>query len=116
MNYLIGHLVGDYLLQNDWMALNKKAMTFRGWLACLIHCFLYSVAVCAFTGWWDARFIIVMLSHLALDKTLVVVWYMRLTGSFKRIITDKNNPSAIWACAIVDNTFHMVTLYLINMM
>lgn len=22
---IVGHLVGDYLLQNDWMALNKKA-------------------------------------------------------------------------------------------
>lgn len=24
MNWLIGHLVGDYLLQNDWQAQGKK--------------------------------------------------------------------------------------------
>lgn len=24
INALVGHLVGDYLLQNDWQALNKK--------------------------------------------------------------------------------------------
>jgi len=115
MTYLIGHLVGDYLLQNDWMALNKKTFTLKGWLACSIHCLLYTLAVCLFTGWWDARFLLVFITHFALDKTMVVVYYMNFTGSFKRIISDKNNPSAIWAYAIVDNTFHLVTLFLINL-
>lgn len=115
MTYLLGHLVGDYLLQNDWMALNKKAYTLKGWTACIVHCLLYSIAVCLFTGWLDWRFLLVFITHLALDKTMVVVWYMNLTGSFRRIISDKNNPSAIWAYAVVDNTFHLVTLYFINM-
>lgn len=30
---IIGHLVGDYLLQNDWMALNKKKAGHLGALA-----------------------------------------------------------------------------------
>lgn len=115
MDYLIGHLVGDYLLQNDWMAMNKKSYSFRGWLACFVHCFLYSVAVCLFTGWCDWRFILVLVTHGILDKTMLVVWYMNFIGSFRRIISDKNNPSAIWAYAIVDNSFHMVTLFLINL-
>jgi len=32
---IIGHLVGDYLLQNDWMALNKKKRSLNcaaGWI------------------------------------------------------------------------------------
>jgi hypothetical protein len=115
MTYLLGHLVGDYLLQNDWMALNKKTYAGKGWLACTVHCLLYSLSVCLFTGWWDWRFLLVFVTHFALDKTMIVVWYMNLTGSFRRIISDKNNPSAIWAYAIVDNTFHLVTLYLISM-
>ena len=34
LSAIIGHLVGDYLLQNDWMALNKKASS----LHCAVHC------------------------------------------------------------------------------
>lgn len=116
MSYLIGHLVGDYLLQNDWMALNKKSYSTTGWVACVTHCFLYSLAVCLFTGWWDWRFLLVFITHFALDKTMVVAKYMNFTGSFRRIISDINNTSAIWAYAIVDNTFHLVTLLLINKM
>jgi len=115
MDYLIGHLVGDYLFQNDWMALNKKSWSLKGWAACYVHCFIYSLSVCLFAGWWEWKFIMVFLSHLALDKTMVVVYYMRWFGSFKRIIDDKNNPCAIWAYAIVDNTIHLVTLYVINL-
>ena len=115
MSYLLGHLVGDYLLQNDWMAMNKKSWKALGWLSCTVHCLLYSIAVCAFTGWWDWRFLLVFFSHMALDKTMVVVGYMKLTGSFKRIISDPSNPSAIWAYAVVDNTFHLVTLYWISL-
>ena len=48
---LIGHLVGDYLLQNDWMALNKK----KQHLPCLVHCFIWALCVCGFAGFgWIA--------------------------------------------------------------
>lgn len=48
MGMLVGHLVGDYLLQNDWMALNKKFKNFEGRLACGVHCFLWTLSVLAF--------------------------------------------------------------------
>jgi hypothetical protein len=113
MNYLIGHLCGDFLFQNDFMAMNKKDFTLKGWIACVLHCFLYSIAMGIFTGWWDYRFWLVFFSHMLLDKTYLVVYFMRLTGSFKRIIADKNNPSAIWAYCIVDNSFHLISLWTI---
>ena len=61
---LIGHLVGDYLLQNDWMALNKKwkpnpypVFSWKWWftnedgmMSCYVHCFLWATAVCLFAG------------------------------------------------------------------
>ena len=40
---LIGHLVGDYLLQNDWMAENKAKHKGLGWLTCAVHCLLYTM-------------------------------------------------------------------------
>lgn len=115
MNYLIGHLIGDYLLQNDWMALNKKSYSLTGWTACLVHCWIYTIVVCLLTGWWDYRIALVFLSHFIPDKTMLVVKYMEAFGAFRRIISDKNNPSAIWAYAIVDNTVHLTLLYFISL-
>lgn len=37
---IIGHLVGDYLFQTDWMAQNKKAPGESGADACIVHCFI----------------------------------------------------------------------------
>lgn len=68
---IIGHLVGDYLLQNDWMALGKKMSSvfyrptdgrwelkwtlttvFRWFsLPCFVHCLIWTLAVMAFAGW-----------------------------------------------------------------
>jgi hypothetical protein len=39
---IIGHLVGDFLLQNDWMAANKKK---NSWV-CLLHCLIWTAWVC----------------------------------------------------------------------
>ena len=38
---LTAHFVGDFLLQNDWMALNKS----KSWWVLTAHCFVYSVLV-----------------------------------------------------------------------
>lgn len=61
---LLGHLVGDYLLQNQWMALNKTKYTLIGWTAALVHCILYTLAVCTvmqvFDWYW---MIVVFLTH-----------------------------------------------------
>ncbi len=40
---LIAHFVGDWMLQNDWMARNKGASPYG--VACLVHCLLYTSAV-----------------------------------------------------------------------
>ena len=104
MDYLIGHLVGDYLLQNEWQAKNKKLPGFMGWLACLVHCSLWTLSVLFFTGWWSLKLgILVFLSHIVLDRTNLVVWYMRVAGKGKDF----------WLCVVCDNVIHLVFLWLI---
>ena len=74
---LLGHLVGDYLLQTEWMAMNKSKNTWEGWLACTIHCLLYSFAVCLLM--WDFDpiwFVAVFLSHFPIDKFKLTEYYM----------------------------------------
>jgi hypothetical protein len=73
----LGHLAGDYLLQNEWMALNKSKNTRIGWLAAFIHCVLYTIAICLFMWNFDWYWIlIVFLSHFPIDKFSLAEKYM----------------------------------------
>jgi hypothetical protein len=45
----IGHFVGDYLFQNQWMAIGKSQPGMRGALACTVHVLLYTLAIALFT-------------------------------------------------------------------
>lgn len=108
MNWFIGHIIGDYLLQNDWMAMKKKQST----LHCVIHCLLYTLAVMVCTGWhlWLAP--VVFASHYVFDRTMLVVKYMDLTGAWAR--WDKKSETFVFPYLIMDNTMHLVCLWLIS--
>ena len=74
---VLGHLLGDYLLQNEWMALNKSKYNLNGWLAAFIHCILYTLAVCLFMMNFDLIWIVVVfLSHFPIDKFSLAEKYM----------------------------------------
>ena len=56
---LLGHLTGDYLLQNEWMAMNKSKNHIVGWTAAIVHCWIYTFAVCLFMWKFDLIWIVV---------------------------------------------------------
>ncbi len=104
-------MVGDYILQNDYQALNKKAYTLKGWWCCSLHCALYTLAVCAICGWWNWKVAaLVFLSHFLLDKTMLVVWWMKLYGNFRKTISGEFSMHTVWCYALVDNSIHLVSL------
>lgn len=106
MDWMIGYFVGDYLLQNDWMAFNKKKKTLRGELACTVHCLLVTLSILLFTGWWDwTHAILVYASHYVLDRTGLVEWYVETMNVGKPL------P---WLYIVHDNILHLVSLYLIS--
>ena len=124
MDFLIGHLIGDYLLQNDWMARNKKKLTVEGAIACWIHCILWTISVMFFTGWWKItmidhgpRFqvgglylwIAVFFSHWIFDRTGICMWWMKITKK-----SGQENPFFPLVYVAVDNTCHLVCLWLIQ--
>jgi hypothetical protein len=79
---LLGHLVGDYLLQNKWMALTKSKNTLEGWLAALVHCLIYTFAVCLFMWNFSLIWIVVVFnSHFWIDKFALGEKYKMLIGS-----------------------------------
>jgi hypothetical protein len=150
---LLGHLVGDYICQNDWMAANKvnpwpgrephpnkiwlsaggvklrgedevtlieqrawwaKRRKWRvGHLACTVHCLLYTLSVWFFTWtwmpWWGL--LACFTAHWSIDRFRLA----RL--SMTRILGQKafaTGPLSPWSVIIVDNTYHLLTLWVIT--
>lgn len=101
---IIGHLVGDYLLQNDWMASKKKKETWP----CFVHVSLYTLAIIVFTGWLDPLVISsVFIPHFMIDRWLNVKAYMTKVGQ-----RDFANNLSPWSIIIVDNSIHMMCLWI----
>lgn len=101
---IIGHLVGDYILQNNWMAMNKS----KNWLALIIHSLVYTTAVFLFSlfagGIGLVAILIIFLAHIILDRRTFVRWW--LTNINK-------SPDIFWLQVMVDQTFHLLILFLI---
>ncbi|ANU26751.1 DUF3307 domain-containing protein [Planococcus versutus] len=100
---LIGHLIGDFLLQTSWMAKYKATK----WLPLLTHVAIYT-AVIAVLGILSGglslpALALVFIGHLILDrKTFVMFWV-------ERIQTAKG-PEKIWLSIVADQIFHIILL------
>lgn len=76
---LIGHLIGDYLFQNKWMAMNKSASHFK----CFVHSAIYTLTLCVVTLpviqslWWP---VIVYASHYPIDRWSLADKWLKLIG------------------------------------
>lgn len=101
---IVGHLVGDYLMQNDWMALGKKKSS----LICAVHCALWTLAVCV-CGFIESPLLIAVLflTHFAQDRTGIVLRWMKLIGQEK----FATGPLSPWSIIVVDNVWHIATIY-----
>lgn len=99
---IVGHLVGDYLLQNDWMALNKKKQT----LPCVVHCAIWTACVCLFAGWGLVPACILFITHFIQDRTRVISLYMNVVGQEKFAL----GICAPWSVIVVDNVWHILTI------
>ncbi len=70
---LIAHLVADWLLQNDWMALNKMNLRHpAGWVHASIHAILLGLAL----GWIGG--VVLGVLHLLLDTGAPLNWWIRV--------------------------------------
>ena len=133
MEQLLLHGLGDFFLQSDWMALNKKKPGFIGWLAVSVHSVLYTIPFLLITQSWVALSIIGF-THLIIDRTELVARYIWLRNWFglpwldtgeKKVINrtwseDKSNCGfdisrppfiSIWLYIICDNLLHLAINY-----
>lgn len=139
---LFGHLFGDYVFQNNWMALNKKVNK----IACVLHCSVYTITVMLFLvigAGLSASLLTVFLifsSHYILDSTSLVEKWMRFYkirswSTYVPISKDKTKHSGIdinkcreesfnieeslvtvfgaFIYVVIDNTLHLFAMFLI---
>jgi hypothetical protein len=104
MHWILAHFIGDYLLQNDLMAREKKSNS----VFCALHIFWYMMPFyfCGLT-WWQLA--LIAGQHYAQDRTHFVAWYMENLGhrDFAK------PPMAPWSIILTDNLFHIIWIYIV---
>jgi hypothetical protein len=67
------HLVADWLLQNEWMALNKADLRHP---AAWVHSGIHTVGLLLIFTWPAA--LLIGLTHLLIDTRRPLLWWMRV--------------------------------------
>lgn len=136
MEQLLLHLIGDYVLQSDWMASRKTSWSFEA----LVHATVYSLPFLLLRPSW-AAFAVILTTHFLIDRYRLAkyVCYAKnflapLSHTTARAAADgrfvyeekyewencseTGYPSetpvwlATWLLIIVDNTMHLTINYL----
>lgn len=75
MTELLAHLVGDYCLQNHWMAMNKTS----AWLPAIVHAFFYTLPFLFLSS--DPRVLAIIFgTHLLIDRFRLAGYWVRFWG------------------------------------
>ena len=105
MLQLIAHLIGDYCLQNQWMADNKT----KAWFPAVVHVTIYTlVCFVLLTHSWAALAVIGG-THLLIDRFRLAGYWCRFYG----VGAAPHVPPflSVWLLIIVDNTIHLSINY-----
>ena len=126
---VLGHFVGDYLFQNQWMATEKSFSGRRGHVACTAHVLLYTFAVALFTGWHPIFLLTVAVPHWLIDRWSLASYWLRFKNGYgfdgvwtKAPVCAAPAPDLlernVWKVAFAapvyifnDNTLHWVCLW-----
>lgn len=99
--------------QRAWC--KAKDAWWTGHWACLLHCLCYTLAVWAFSFWWMPWWglLVCFLVHFPIDRWKLAAWWMttRLVGQSE--FASPKHPLFPWSIVVVDNTFHLFTLFVI---
>lgn len=106
------HILGDYITQNHWMAINKTKATLTGYLACFIHCVLYSLPFLIIAS--PMAVCIIFISHFIIDKYRLALYVVKLKNwCFTPSGFPEGTPPflSVWLLFIVDNFMHVILNY-----
>lgn len=108
MNILVGHLLGDILLQNKWLAGVKK----HSYLGMLLHCLIATIAMWLFTSWNFPKLILVFISHQMIDTFGIGKQFW--PDFIKQGQFGSNEGAPDWLRLFDDQAFHLICYYLIG--
>jgi hypothetical protein len=96
---VVAHLVADWLLQNNWMALHKLKLSHpAGWVHGAIHGLLLGLAL----GWLGG--VVLGLLHVLIDTGVPLNWWLRV---FKKC---EASPHAVWIRIWTDQALHVALI------
>ncbi|MCX6779101.1 MAG: DUF3307 domain-containing protein [Candidatus Magasanikbacteria bacterium] len=116
----LGHLVGDYFLQNKKMAWMKSERSWTGFWWCTLHCLIYTLSVCLFLWTIDPLIItLVFLSHWPIDRWSLANYWLKLIGGRDYVAAWLSQEKwreldIAFSCIVytaADNTLHLVLLW-----
>ena len=120
---VLGHLIGDFLLQSKRTALGKAERTWLGWQLCTVHVALYTAVVCGMLQTlsplvWSAVFV----PHWLIDRySLADKWLAMIGGrTFKsahesrELYREFNIAFTCVVYTVVDATFHLLSLWAVT--
>lgn len=110
----LAHMVGDYLLQSDWMAQEKT----RRWWPAIAHAVTYGLPF-LFVTQSPAALLVIVGTHAVIDRYRLarhVVWFKNQLApkEFRPPHTatghgdDRPDWLATWLLIIADNVIHML--------
>lgn len=120
MQILIAHLIGDYILQSHWMAVEKV----KRWWPAFCHAAVYTLVVTLVLDLQITAIVIVSISHLLIDHFRLAK-FIPYAASFlappkqwtkwsdcQSTGHPKDVPVwlATWLMIIIDNTIHLAIL------
>jgi hypothetical protein len=100
---LIAHLIGDFLLQTSWMAVNKATQ----WVPLFVHVTVYTTVIGIFAfisgeiSW--AGMVVIFIGHVILDRRTFVAWWVRQ-------VQRATGKEAGWLGIVADQIFHIILL------
>lgn len=98
----------------DWGGWDDRRAKWRtGHLACTVHCLLYTLSVWAFSFWWMPWWglAVCFLTHWPIDRFRLAGWWMRNVSGQAAFASGPLSP---WSIIVVDQVFHLLTLFLIG--
>jgi hypothetical protein len=96
---LVAHLVGDWLLQNDWMARNKSNLSHP---AAWVHASIQGILLGVGLGWQGG--VALGALHLIIDTGRPVNWWIRI---FKKC---ESSPQIDLIRIGTDQVFHIAAI------
>lgn len=96
---LIAHLVADWVLQNDWMAVNKTSLRHP---AAWVHATIQGLCLGLALGWQGG--LVLGFIHLLIDTRVPMDWWIRFFKKCEK--APEARSIAIW----LDQTLHIACI------